>query len=137
MNFSDLQVWHYAIAGCAVLLLLAIILYFLPGGRINISGVAACALVSLVVGFGGGILTMYAFGFHWEGEPTPKQTGASRMGGGMGGMGGGGPPGGGMGEGGGAGKKGGSEKKGKDSDSKAESGKKGAEDKASGGPPDR
>jgi hypothetical protein len=134
MNFSDLQVWHYAIAGCGVLLLLAIILYFIPGGRINISGTAACALVSLVVGFGAGILTMFAFGFHWEGEPTPKQTGASRMGGGMGG---GGPPGGGMGEGGGAGKKGGSEKKGKNSDSKAESGKKGAEEKGSGGPPDR
>ena len=133
MNFSDLQVWHYAIAGCAVLLLLAIILYFLPGGRINVSGTAACALVSLVVGFGVGILTMFAFGFHWEGEPTPKQAAASRMGG----MGGGGPPGGGMGEGGGAGKKGGSEKKGKDSDSKGESGKKAAEEKNSGGPPGR
>src|SRR5713226_4607328 len=127
MNFSDLQVWHYAIAGCAVLLLLAIILYFLPGGRINVSGTAACALVSLVVGFGVGILTMFAFGFHWEGEPTPKQAAASRMGGmGGGGPPGGGAPGGGKGEGGGEGKKGGSEKKGKDSDFKGESGKKAA-----------
>jgi hypothetical protein len=136
MNFIDLQVWHYAIAGCGVLLLLAIILYFIPGGRINISGTAACALVSLVVGFGVGILTMFAFGFHWEGEPTPKSAGGggspmSRMGGGMGG----GAPGGGKGEGGGEGKKGGSEKKGKDSDSKGEPGKKAAEEKSSGGPP--
>ena len=44
MNFHDLQVWHYAVAGCGVLLLLAIILYFIPGGRINISGTAACGL---------------------------------------------------------------------------------------------
>jgi hypothetical protein len=130
MNLSDLHVWHYAIAGCAVLLLLAIILYFIPGGKINISGIAACSLVTLVVGFGIGVVTMVGFGFHWEGEPTPKSAGqASGMGGRMGGMGGGGPPGGSMGAGGAAGKKGGSEKKGKDSDSKAESGKKGAEDK--------
>jgi hypothetical protein len=129
MNFHDLQPWHYAVAGCGVLLLLAIILYFIPGGRINVSGSAACGLVSLVVGFGIGILTMFAFGFHWEGEPTPKAAAGGGGGGGnpmarMGGMGGGG--GGGKGEGGGKkgeGKKGeskkdGTENKGKDSDSK-------------------
>jgi hypothetical protein len=127
LQTADLQPWHYAVAGCGVLLLLAIILYFIPGGRINVSGTAACGLVSLVVGFGVGVLTMFAFGFHWEGEPTPKSANPmSRMGGGMGGGGGGA-----KGEG-GEGKKGGSEKKGKESASNAESGKKGAEGKGSG-----
>jgi hypothetical protein len=131
MNFHDLQVWHYAVAGCGVLLLLAIILYFIPGGRINISGTAACGLVSLVVGFGIGILTMFAFGYHWEGEPTPKSAGqASGMGGRMGGGMGGGPPAGVLGE--GKGKKG-EGKKGKDADSKKDSGKKDAEEKGPGG----
>jgi len=138
---TDLQPWHYAVAGCGVLLLLAIILYFIPGGRINVSGTAACGLVSLVVGFGIGILTMFAFGFHWEGEPTPKAAAGggggggnpmARMGGGMGG----GGPGGAKGEGGGKkgeSKKDGAENKGKDSDSKKSAAQKQAAENGSGG----
>jgi hypothetical protein len=92
MNFSNWQTWHYVIAACGALLVIAIILYFVPGGRLKVSGMASCGLVSLVIGVGLGIMTMIGFGYHWEGEPTPKGN-ASASGGGsgrMGAMGGGG-----------------------------------------------
>ena len=72
MNFSNWPVYYYVIAACALLLLLAIILYFVPGGRIKISGIASGVLVSLLAGFGVGVLAMVGLGYHWEGQPTPK-----------------------------------------------------------------
>lgn len=89
MDFKNWETWHYMIAGCGVLLVLAIILYFVPGGRLKISGMVSCGLVCLVVGIGLGVVTMFGFGYHWEGEPTPRSNAAGGGGGRMGGMGGG------------------------------------------------
>jgi len=126
MNFSDWPVWYYVIAGCGGLLLLAIILYFIPGGRIKISGMTSCGLISLVVGVGLGVVTMYGFGYHWESQPAKAL--ASDGGGGRGGPGGGGgaPRGMGGGRGGeGKGKEGTNKNKEKDSSAKGGSEQKG------------
>ncbi len=137
MNFSNWETWHYVIAACGALLVVAIILYFIPGGRLKISGMASCGLVSLVVGVGLGIMTMTGFGYHWDREPTKSDQagsagGPGRMGGMGGGRGGGGPPPG-VADGEGGSKKGGTDKKGNSSEGKGESDKKGAAKKGGGG----
>jgi uncharacterized membrane protein YgcG len=86
-----------AVSVCVIVL--AVILYFVPGGRIRIPAMVFCALACFMAGIGVGVIGMYSFGFHWEREPQVSKRS----------MGGGGGPGGGPGGGSGGGetKKGG------------------------------
>jgi hypothetical protein len=77
--------YYYLAAGSGCVAVLAIILYFAPGGRIRVPAIVFCALACLVAGIGLGVITMYRFGYHWEREPQGKVL-RSNMGGG------GGPP---------------------------------------------
>jgi hypothetical protein len=111
--------YYYLAAGSACILVLAVILYFVPGGRIRIPAIVVCAFACLFVGIGVGVIGMYGLGYHWEREPTPKMGRSPFAGGG--------PPGGGEGS-----KKGG-EGAGKKGDSKKGDSKKGGEPDARNG----
>jgi len=73
--FKTLPFNGYLIGGCAVLLVLALVLYYVPGGRIKIPAIAGCILFSLAGGIGVGVVAMYGMGYHWEREP---QTGMGK-----------------------------------------------------------
>src|SRR5437773_26414 len=68
-----------AVSVCVVVL--AVILYFAPGGRIRIPAMVLCALACFLAGIGVGVIGMHDFGFHWEREPQTR-AGKSRLGGG-------------------------------------------------------
>jgi hypothetical protein len=129
---DNLPFYYYVIGASIGLVLVAIVLYFIPGGKIKVPAIAGCTLASLLAGFGAGVVVMIGFGYHWESEAVAKASAsAAPAGEGQPGTGGGGPGGmakGGPGGGGEFAKKGGAEKK--DNGSKA---KKDAEKKDSGG----
>ena len=117
MDYLQTMPFYYKLLGVSVVVLVvAVALYFVPGGRIRIPAIVFSGLACFMTGIGVGVIGMSYFGFHWEHEPTPVISG-SRMGGGMGGG-----PGGGQADGGGS-KKGG-EGAAKKGDDKKGNGKK-------------
>jgi hypothetical protein len=89
VDYLQSMPFYYKLLAVSVcVIVLAIILYFVPGGRIRIPAMVFCALACFLAGIGVGVIGMYGFGFHWEREPQTK-VGRSPFGGG------GGPPGGG------------------------------------------
>jgi len=102
---QNMSFYYYLAGGSACLIVLAVILYFVPGGRIKIPAIVFCALACLLAGVGVGVIGMYRFGYHWEREPQKlNRAPFGGPGGGPGGGGGGGE--GKRGGGGGGGKKG-------------------------------
>jgi hypothetical protein len=108
MDLNNMQMWQYFALGGGALLVLALVLYFVPVGRLKIPSVVTAGFGGIALGLALGILLMAGFGYKPMQEPTPggdePPSGMSKMGGGMakmgGGMpkmggGGGGPPGGG------------------------------------------
>ena len=121
MEYLQTMPFYYKLLAVSVcVLVVAVILYFVPGGRIRIPAIVFCGFACLLVGIAVGVIGMSYFGFHWEREPQPpsKRTMGGGMGGGAG-MGGEAPKKGGE----GAGKKG-EGKKGGDADAKNGSEKK-------------
>lgn len=63
MNFNNMQTWHYfALIGGGILVV-GIILYFLPAGKIKIPSVVTAAFGALGLGLAGGIIFMAGFGY--------------------------------------------------------------------------
>jgi hypothetical protein len=63
MNFNDLQTWHwFAIIGGGVLVL-GLVLYFLPLGKVKIPGAITAAFGALGAGLAAGIIFMAGFGY--------------------------------------------------------------------------
>ena len=86
MDYLQSMPFYYKLLAVSVcVIVLAVILYFVPGGRIRIPAMVFCALACFLAGIGVGVIGMYGFGFHWEREP---QVSKRSMGGG-GGAGGG------------------------------------------------
>ncbi len=126
MDMAKLPFYYYVIGASSCLVLVAIVLYFIPGGKIKVPAIASCTLASLLAGFGVGVVAMIGFGYHWEADSVASANPpAASGGGGPGGTGGGGPRGGGGGDAGSA-NKGGAEKKGKGPAAKGNAEKKGS-----------
>ncbi len=104
----DLQSPHfltYVLIGSVALAVLAVVLYYFPGGKIKIPAIAVTGLTCLISGAGIGVLALYLFGYHWEpgrgdGLAPAGSRGSQGQGGGgagpggsggRGGVGGGGP----------------------------------------------
>ena len=108
MDLNNMQTWHYgAIIGGGVLVV-GLIVYFLPAGKLKIPGGITAAFGGLALGLAVGIVWMAGFGYqaHGPNVASTDDSGADPKAGGPpggGGKGGGGAPGGGKG-GGGAGK---------------------------------
>src|SRR5205085_11583879 len=60
------EFYHYLIAAGIVVVLLALILYFIPGFRIKMPAMVICGLGCLAAGLGIGMLSMVAMGYHLE-----------------------------------------------------------------------
>lgn len=114
MDFNNMQTWHYFALGGAGLLVVGIIAYFLPVGKMKIPGVFVAALGGLAAGLAAGIIFMAGFGYRPlapDAQPLDPERDAQLQAGGpmaaKGKGGGGGPGGGGPGGGGPKGKGGG------------------------------
>ena len=68
---QSMPFYYYLAAGSGCVAVLAIILYFVPGGKIRIPAIAFSGLACFMAGIGVGVIGMSYFGFHWEHEPTP------------------------------------------------------------------
>jgi hypothetical protein len=78
MNLNDMAMWQwFAIAGGAVLLL-SLIMYFLPAGKMKIPAVVTGSFGGLAAGLALGILLMASFGY----KPTREQASSEGAGGG-------------------------------------------------------
>jgi hypothetical protein len=109
VDWQNTDLFRYLLIGCGVLLLMAIVIYFLPMRRIKVPAVILSVLTSLVVGFGAGVIAITFYGYAKPqnpagGEGGRGEPGSGGMAGGGGGMRGGG---GGMMAGGGGGMRGG------------------------------
>src|SRR5260370_12876287 len=82
---QSMPFYYKLLAVSVCVIVLAVILYFVPGGRIRIPAMVFCALACFLAGIGVGVIGMYGFGFHWERQPQVSKRS----------MGGGGGPGGG------------------------------------------
>ncbi|HEV3258678.1 MAG TPA: hypothetical protein VG013_17515 [Gemmataceae bacterium] len=95
-TWDQLELQHYLAVGGGVIAVVAVVCYFGGGARIRVPAAAAGFVGAVAAGFGLGVITMVACGYHWNVAPvtTPTSAGAGTPGGGMagGGMGGGGTP---------------------------------------------
>jgi hypothetical protein len=74
MDLNDMQVWQYfAIAGGGVLLL-GLIVYFLPVGKVKVPAVVTTAFGGIVAGLALGVLLMAGFGYKPREEDLPPGT---------------------------------------------------------------
>lgn len=63
MDLNNMQTWHYFAIGAGSLLVLGLILYFLPVGKLKIPGVVTTAFAALGLGLALGIVFMAGFGY--------------------------------------------------------------------------
>jgi hypothetical protein len=98
-NLQGNEFFLYAACAAGALVVLAVILYLLPIGKIKMPVMVVSNLGCLAAGFALGVLTLSLFGYHWD-KPVQPGRGAGGalapptgmpMGGGMPMMGGGGP----------------------------------------------
>jgi hypothetical protein len=87
----------YVVIGSVALAVLAVILYYIPGGKIKVPTIVVTGLTCLIAGIAIGVLTLYRLGYHWEREtsvsrdsPFGASGGPPNSRGGRGGPGGGG-----------------------------------------------
>jgi len=78
MNLNDMAMWQwFAIAGGAVLLL-SLIMYFLPAGKMKLPAVVTASFGGLVAGLALGVMLMAVFGY----KATREQSSSDGAGGG-------------------------------------------------------
>ena len=77
MEYLQTMPFYYKLLAVSVcVLVVAVILYFVPGGRIRIPAIVFCGFACLLVGIAVGVIGMSYFGFHWEHEPIPATSGS-------------------------------------------------------------
>src|SRR5918994_1889938 len=72
MDWNNLQTWQYFALGGAAVLVLGLILYFLPVGKMKIPGGVTAAVGGLATGLALGILFMASYGY----KPSRPETAA-------------------------------------------------------------
>jgi len=65
-DWTKWEFYHYLIAAGVVVIVLALILYFIPAFRIKMPAIAIAVLGSLAAGLGIGMVVMAALGYHLE-----------------------------------------------------------------------
>jgi catechol 2,3-dioxygenase-like lactoylglutathione lyase family enzyme len=65
-DWTKWEFYHYLIAAGVIVIVLALILYCIPGFRIKMPAIAIAALGSLAAGLGIGMVVMAALGYHLE-----------------------------------------------------------------------
>jgi hypothetical protein len=65
-DFKNMETYRYFIVGGAGLVVIAILLYLLKGKRIKVSAFFATTIGAIALGFGIGVITLGAAGYHWE-----------------------------------------------------------------------
>jgi hypothetical protein len=71
-RFDSPEFYLYAACGAAAVIVLAVVLYFLPAGKLKLPAIALSSLSSLIAGLALGMLVMSLFGYHWYPQPAPK-----------------------------------------------------------------
>src|SRR6476661_4835964 len=73
MDLNDMQVWQYFAIASGAVLVLGVIAYFLPVGKMKLPGVVTAAFGGVVAGLALGVLLMAGFGYkpHRD-EPLPS-----------------------------------------------------------------
>jgi hypothetical protein len=102
-DLKDMEFYHYLAIGGIALVIIAVILYFFKGGKLEMPALVTSTIGGLIAGLAFGIIILATFGYHWD-PPKPGEgpinappgiTGAGGGGGGPGPMGFAGPGGGG------------------------------------------
>lgn len=68
-DFKSMETYRYLMMGGGGLLILAILVYSLTGKKGRVAAFVAAIVGSLAVGFGAGIVTLGANGYHWDRKP--------------------------------------------------------------------
>jgi hypothetical protein len=63
MDWNKIETWHWFCAFGGLVLLIGIVMYFLPAGKIKVPGVITAAFGALGVGLAAGIIFMAGFGY--------------------------------------------------------------------------
>ena len=74
MDLGNLEFYYYFAAGGGALLLIGLVLYFIPGGKLQMPAVVTAGIGGLVAGVALGILLMTAFGYKTKVEPKGGET---------------------------------------------------------------
>jgi hypothetical protein len=82
VDLQSPQFMIYVIIGSIAVAVLAVVLYYFPGGKIRIPAIAATALTCLIAGAGIGVLTLYQLGYHWERQTITRAESPFGTGGG-------------------------------------------------------
>jgi hypothetical protein len=72
MDFTKIETWHWFCAFGGLVLLIGIVLYFLPAGRVKVPGVITAAFGALGAGLAAGIIFMAGFGYKPVNPPPPE-----------------------------------------------------------------
>jgi hypothetical protein len=84
MDFNSDDFFVYAAIGAGVVVVLAVILYLLPIGKIKLPAIVLSVLASLAAGAALGVLITAFFGYHWYPKPGDTRNSQSPLGGGGG-----------------------------------------------------
>jgi hypothetical protein len=97
-DWQSMEFYHYAAFAGLGVVVLALLVYFLRGGKLKVPAIISCGLGCLVAGIAVGVISLSAFGYQWKPQPAQATPAPAPGGGGPSGMMGmGGGPGGGMG----------------------------------------
>jgi hypothetical protein len=78
-DWTKWELYHYLIATGIVIVVLALILYFIPGFRIKMPAIVITGLGCLAVGLGIGMVTMAALGYRLEPAHGPGESPSAGM----------------------------------------------------------
>ncbi|HEX3151038.1 MAG TPA: hypothetical protein VHR66_23360 [Gemmataceae bacterium] len=70
MDLNNMQTWHYGAIIGGGLLIIGLIIYFLPAGKLKIPGGVTAAFGGLALGLAAGIIWMAGFGYQAHGPGT-------------------------------------------------------------------
>lgn len=73
-DFKNMETYHYFIGGGAIVAVLALVLYFVAGGKLKLPAIVAASLASLAVGVGAGVVLLGALGYNWNEKPKQEDA---------------------------------------------------------------
>jgi hypothetical protein len=74
LDLTNMEFYEYLAIGGVVLVILAVILYFFKGGKLEMPAIVTSSVGGLVAGIALGVLLLASFGYHWD-QPKPSTEG--------------------------------------------------------------